>query len=144
MRSRSTTRSSLGEHSMLADAEVLEHAGDQRFVSMASERHAVQQHPTTGKHAARDRYRQRVERYDIDGIGTEVLGHGVSNRQSYLESICSIRDIDRNIDVAMPRTASRRCASKQIGEVDIRSRRRNDLTQAGQTAFDVYRKRFVD
>ena len=64
---------------MLVDAEVLEHAGGERFVSMAGERRAVQQHPTTGKHAARDRYRQRVERYDIDRIGTEVLGHGVSN-----------------------------------------------------------------
>ena len=67
----------------------------------------------------------------------EVLCHRVSNGQSDLESVGAIRNIDRNIDVTTGRAAPCRCASKQIGEVDIRSRRRNDITKTGQTPFDV-------
>ena len=43
---------SLGEQSMFANVEVLEHAGDDRFVAVARERDAVQQDAAGEEHAS--------------------------------------------------------------------------------------------
>ncbi len=128
---------------MLADAEVLEHPGDQRFVTMPGEWHAVQHHPAAGRHAACERNRRSVEWHDVDGVSAKAFRGGVGHVQARGVRICPVRDVDRDIDVASRCLASSSHTPEHIGELDVLSRSRNGMTEASETLFEVHRQTLV-
>ena len=128
---------------MLADAEVLEHACDQRLVSMAGERRALQDHLATGEHSPRQGYRRRIQDDHIDRVSTKMLGRRVSDSEAHRKGIRLIRNVNREIDVAARRSTPGNRAAEHIGEPNVRRDGSNRIAQTGQAPLEIWRNGFA-
>ena len=118
-RSRSTTRVPFRENPVLADSEVLKQSGDERFVPVPQERTPIDHHDPAREDTPRQGDGRGVQQDDIDRVGAQVTRSDSAGLEANQVRVRRLGHVDRQVDIAARRCATRARAAEQIGELDV-------------------------
>lgn len=106
---------------------------------MTCERLSVQYDTTIDENPTGERNGSRVQKHDVNGIGTQVLRRGARDLEPRELAIDTLGGVDGDVHVAARRPPVRAHAAEHIREVDTCRGTGDGVAKANQPLVDVVR-----